>query len=454
MTVENQKILVIGSARSGLGAAKLAHLKGALVCIFDQKPFEQLNEETKEAILTLKKSGITFILGETVDVRAYDMLIVSPGVPMDLPIIMEALSLKKEVVGEFEFASSYCKAPILAITGTNGKTTTTALVGEIAKAFNPHTYIVGNIGRAFSEDVLAIPEEGIVVAEVSSFQLETTKHFHPQVAALLNITPDHLNRHKTMENYCHTKYRVCENQTKEDYMILNYQDTYYEDAKKHISSQIILFNSKEKVERGAYVFEEKLYENIEGKQHCVCAIKELKILGEHNIENALAAICITKCFGIPDAIIEEVLKAFRGVEHRIEYVCTKKNVDYFNDSKATNTGAAIPGLLSMRKPIRLIAGGMDKKTTFLPWIKLFKGRVKKVYVIGETKEQIVEECARESFTAVRVFETFEEAILAAYTEAEEGECVLLSPACASWDMFESYEQRGDLFKEIVNQLEG
>lgn len=446
--------IIIGCARSGLAAAHLAQKDGYHVSVYDQKKYEQFHKDDQERIKNLYEQGVQFIFEPSINLDQYDLIIVSPGVPLDLPFIKEAVNQGKKVMGELEYASTFCKAPIVAITGTNGKTTTTSLVGQIIKAYNPNTYVVGNIGRAFSEDVLHIPEDGIVVAEVSSFQLETIQTFHPVVAAILNITPDHLNRHKTMENYCRAKYQVFGNQTCSDYLILNEQDEYFKEAQSLATSQVITFNRQASTLRGAFSDDLNLYENIEGTLECLCGIQDLKIVGAHNIENALAAIAICKAVGVPNEVIKQELLNFSGVEHRLEFVCTKKGVDYFNDSKATNVGAAIPGLISMHKPIHLIGGGMDKKISFTDWVELFEGRVKKLYLIGECKDQILQECQRQHFNEVALFETFESAIQAAYEEAQPNECVLLSPACASWDMFESYEQRGQIFKEIVNHLEG
>lgn len=454
MQSTNQKIVIVGCARSGMGAAKLALAQGNQVTIYDQKALELFSVEMQQEIEQLKTMGITFELAPNIDLTAYDLIIMSPGVPMDLPFIEAAQKQGKVIVGELEYASTYCQAPIIAITGTNGKTTTTALVGEILKSVNPDTYVVGNIGRAFSEDVSKIPPSGIAVAEVSSFQLEAIRTFHPKVAALLNITPDHLNRHKTMENYCKAKYDVMCHQNEEDFVILNQNDAYFEEARSLAKAQVILFNGLEPIEKGVYLKGNQLCENLSGTENCLCQVEEMKIVGKHNIENALAAIAICKGYGIANEIIRAGLMAFKGVEHRVEYVTTKKGVDFYNDSKATNTGAAIPGLLSMNKPIRLIAGGMDKKISFKEWIEYFEGRVQKVYVIGEVKEQIKMECKEVGFDAIQLYETFEEAIDSAYNESLEGECVLLSPACASWDMFESYEQRGDIFKHRINQMEG
>nr|WP_302596155.1 UDP-N-acetylmuramoyl-L-alanine--D-glutamate ligase [uncultured Cellulosilyticum sp.] len=457
MSMEGKKVLVIGNARSGIGAAKLAHAHKADVYIYDGKPYEKWDDKAKAQIEALKAEGIHYILGEDVNVKDYDLFITSPGISLEIDLIKAAYAEGKKVTGEFEFASTFCKAPIVAITGTNGKTTTTTLVGEIMKAYNPQTFVVGNIGRAFSEEVEHIPAEGIVVAEVSSFQLETAETFHPKVSSVLNITPDHLNRHHTMENYCQCKYNIFKNQTADEYCILNTRDEYYEEAKKLLPCKEIAFSVNEVPTCGAYLKDNMLVENINGQEVTVCSSEELIIKGTHNIENALAAIAMTTAFGVPTSIIRDVLVNFKGVEHRTEFVMSKGGVDFFNDSKATNTDAARAGLVGLsvlKKPIRLIAGGMDKQISFKDWIALFEGLVEKVYIIGETKAQIVKECAEAGYYNVATFDTFEAAIKNAYVESHEGDCILLSPACASWDMFESYEQRGEIFKEIVRNLEG
>ena len=457
MSMKGQKVLVVGNARSGIGAAKLAYANHAKVCVYDGKPYEKWDDAAKMQIKALQDEGITFILGEEVDVNEYDLLITSPGVPLEIPLLEAARQIGKKITGEFEFASTFCKAPIIALTGTNGKTTTTTLVGEIMKAYNPKTYVVGNIGRAFSEEVLDIPEDGIVVAEVSSFQLETADTFKPKVSALLNITPDHLNRHHTMKEYCRCKYNIFKNQDEAEYCVLNTRDEYYEEAKALVPCQKLSFSVKEAVPCGAYLQGDLLMENIHGKEEVICSSEALKIKGTHNIENALAAIAMATAFGVPRELIRDVLISFKGVEHRTEFVMNKGGVDFFNDSKATNTDAARAGLIGLsvlKKPIRLIAGGMDKGIGFKEWIALFEGLVEKVYIIGETKAQIVKECAEMGYYHVATFDTFEAAVQNAYAESKSGECILLSPACASWDMFESYEQRGEIFKEIVRNLEG
>ncbi len=456
MDITGKKVLVVGNARSGIGAAKLANNLGATVCIYDGKRLENWKDEEQLIISELKKEGIQFCLGENPNVSEYDLVIMSPGISPEIEIATTAIKKGIKVTGEFEFSSWHCKAPIVAITGTNGKTTTTTLVGEIMKKYNPKTFVVGNIGRAFSEEINNIPEDGIVVAEVSSFQLETALTFKPKIGALLNITPDHLNRHHTMENYCECKYNIFKNQDANAYSILNASDEYYVEAKDKVHANLLTFSIAEVPARGAFVKNGDIYENINGNELKVCSTTDLNIKGSHNIENALAAVCISVAFGVPNDIIATVLTEFKGVEHRTEYVGTKKGVDFFNDSKATNTDAAIAGLVGLSvlgKPIRLIGGGMDKQTSFKSWIEHFDGLVTKLYLIGETKNQIIRECQDMGYVNIESFDTLEEAILASYKESKENDCVLLSPACASWDMFDSYEQRGELFKKVVNDLE-
>ena len=457
MDIKDKNVLVVGNARSGIGVAKLAQKLGANVCIYDGKSFEEWKEDAKNQITKLKATGIQYSLGMDPELEKYDLVIMSPGISPEIELASRARKLGIKITGEFEFSSWYCKAPIIAITGTNGKTTTTTLVGEIMKKHNSKTYVVGNIGRAFSEEVYYISEDSIVVAEVSSFQLETAYTFAPSISAILNITPDHLNRHHTMENYCECKYNIFKNQKEEGYSILNLRDQYYDEAKSKVRGKLLAFSTLEIPECGAYAKDGVIYENITGITRSICNVDELYIKGTHNVENVLASICIAVAFGVNTEIIKQVLTNFKGVEHRTEYVTTKNGVDFFNDSKATNTDAAIAGLVglsSMGKQIRLIGGGMDKQTSFKDWIAEFKGIVPKLYIIGETKAQIVKECAELGYTQVETYETLEEAICASYEDSSPNECILLSPACASWDMFESYEQRGELFKKVVMNLKG
>ncbi len=454
MDIQKEKIIIIGSGASGIGAAKLALSKKAKVTIYDQKTLDQHDEEEQEQLNELEEMGAQLLLGADIiaHIAGYDLIIKSPGVPMDLPFIVYALEQQVPLIGEFEFASRYCKAKIAAITGTNGKTTTTSLVGNIVKAHIKDTYVVGNIGRPFSEDTSSTKKGGAVIAEVSSFQLEDSVSFHPAISSVLNIEPDHLNRHDNMENYIRIKERIFENQTPDDFTVLNYDDPNTRLMADKSKGKTIWFSLVEEKVPGVYLKDGNIVEHIGAEPHIICHRNDLKILGDHNVENALAAVAITSLMSIPLSTIKGELVAFGGVAHRIEYVGTKKGVDFFNDSKATNPDAAIKGLLAMSKKVRLIVGGLDKKIDLTKWITLFNGRVEMAYLIGETKEQFRETFKAQNFEKYKEYETFEEAVESAYKDAVEGECILLSPGCASWDMFKNFEQRGDLFKDIFHSL--
>ena len=454
MDIKNRKTIVIGTGASGIGAAKLALSKGAKVSLYDQKTLKQHDKLERKNLENLQGLGVRLLLGaDLIEViKDYTLLIKSPGVPMELPFIQIARENGAQIIGEFEFASRYCKASIVAITGTNGKTTTTALVGNISKAYNPGTFIVGNIGRPFSEDVNEIDKQSQVIAEVSSFQLESSQEFHPKISSVLNIEPDHLNRHGTMENYIECKEKVFANQRDGDFTVLNYDDPNCRLMASKSQAQIIYFSRIQKMVPGVYLEDNYIIEHLGNQPHTVCHTRDLQILGAHNVENALAAVALASLMKIPMSVVQEELRLFKGVAHRIEYVGTKRDVDFYNDSKATNPDAAIKGLLAMDKKVRLIVGGLDKEIDLSKWVKLFPGLVEKAYVIGETKEQFIETFKAENFESYEVFERFEEAVGAAYAQAKEGEVVLLSPGCASWDMFKNFEERGDLFKEIFHSL--
>lgn len=454
MDIQHKKVLIIGSAASGIGAAKLAVSKKAKVSIYDQKSWAEYNDKDKQSLEGLRKIGVTLLLG--IDIIEHiikcELIIKSPGVPMDLPFIIYAKEHGIPIIGEFELSSIYCKANITAITGTNGKTTTTSLVGNITKAYIPHTYVVGNIGRPFSEDVNYIEENDAVIAEVSSFQLEASSEFHPTISSVLNIEPDHLNRHGNMENYIDIKERIFKNQGVGDFTVLNYDDPNCNLMGPKSKGQVVWFSRVKKIIPGVYIEDGYIIENIGKEPYVICHTDDLQILGDHNVENALAAVAITSIMNIPIPIITKELTSFKGVAHRIEYVGTKKSVDFFNDSKATNPDAAMKALLAMNKKVRLIAGGLDKEVDFTHWVGLFPGIVESVYIIGETKKQLIQTLKSQKFTKYKEFETFEEAVHHAYDDAQEGECVLLSPGCASWDMFKDFEERGDLFKKIFRSL--
>lgn len=450
MDFKDKKVLVSGVAKSGISAAYLLKKLGANVTIQDAKTEDKLGDVVTE----LKNNGITLFLGANPDdiIEDMDILVMSPGVPTDLPFVNKARENNIPVIGEIELAYMFCKSPIIGITGTNGKTTTTTLVGDICKAYYNNTFVVGNIGNPFADITLDTTNDGAIVAELSSFQLETIKEFTPKVSAVLNITPDHLNRHHTLENYIAAKERVFENQTADDYCILNYNDETTKAMANKTKAKVIFFSLNNSLEEGIYSDDKSIYIKALGYDQKVVDIDELKILGGHNVENAMAAIGCSIALGVPMDIVVKVLKAFTAVEHRIEYVTTVNDIEFYNDSKGTNPDASIKAVEAMKRPICIIAGGYDKGSDFTEWIDTFKGRVKFVAVIGAVKDKIVDTLNKADFTNYKTADTFEEAIDLCYENAEKGDCVLLSPACASWDMFKSYEQRGEIFKDYVRKL--
>ena len=420
---------------------------GAVVTLQDMKE----RNAVPAAALELEKEGVALYTGKNPDDIAceQDLIVLSPGIPCDLPFIIAAEAAGVEVISEVELAYRETTCPITAITGTNGKTTTTTLTGEIMKAVRPNTAVVGNIGVPYSEKVQGLTEQDWVVAEISSFQMEKAKEFHPHISAVLNITPDHLNRHKTMEVYIAMKERVFAKQTAEDFCILNYEDEVCRKMADKTAAKVFFFSSAQPLAEGIYLQDKDIFVKWQGIDEKLISVDELQILGVHNYENVMAAAAMGICAGVALDTIRQVLKSFAGVEHRIEYVATVDGVDYYNDSKGTNTDASIRAVLAMQKPIVLIGGGYDKGVSFDDWTKLFPGRVKHLVLIGVTAPQIRASAEKFGFTAMTDCETFAEAVDLCREKAEPGDCVLLSPACASWGMFDNYEQRGEMFKEQV-----
>ncbi|MCB5575923.1 UDP-N-acetylmuramoyl-L-alanine--D-glutamate ligase [Dorea sp. OM07-5] len=450
MEVTGKKVLVFGSGISGIGAVKLLEDHGAEVILYDGN--DKLDKVAmKEQLGDGVKAEI--ILGEFPEklIDTLDIAVLSPGVPTDLPVVNAMRDKKVAVIGEVELAYAFGKGDVLAITGTNGKTTTTTLLGEIMKAYKEHTYVVGNIGNPYTVAARQMEEDAVAVAEMSSFQLESIVTFRPKVSAILNFTPDHLNRHHTMEAYVNAKKNIAKNQTAEDYCILNYEDERTREFGEHIDAQVIYFSSRQKLEKGIYLDNgNMIYKNPE--EVLVCNVDELQLLGMHNYENYMAAVAMAAVYGVPMDIIRKVIRAFKGVEHRIEYVTEKNGVVYYNDSKGTNPDAAIKGIQAMNRRTVLLGGGYDKGSEFTEWINAFDGKVKKLILIGATKEKIAADAEKCGFHDYVFADTFEEAVLLAAKTAESGDAVLLSPACASWGMFPNYEVRGDEFKRIVNSL--
>ncbi|MBO6254611.1 MAG: UDP-N-acetylmuramoyl-L-alanine--D-glutamate ligase, partial [Bacteroidaceae bacterium] len=336
--------------------------------------------------------------------------------------------------------------------GTNGKTTTTTLVGEIMKAHYESVYVVGNIGVSFAENALGMRDDTVIVGEISSFQLEAVDNFHAKVSAILNITPDHLNRHHTMECYASMKENITNKQTAEDTCVLNYDNEYTRDFGKRCPSKVVFFSTKEELKDGCFLDGDNIVMANGGSKTVIMNIHDMNLVGLCNVENVMAAIAMSLAMGVPLSTILEVIRNFKAVEHRIEFVATKRGVDYYNDSKGTNPDAAIQGIKAMSKPTILIGGGYDKGSEYDEWLECFGDTVKLLVLIGQTKEKIAECAKKHGFTNYVFKDTFEEALEFCTESAQPGDAVLLSPACASWDMFPSYEVRGKKFKEYVNKL--
>ena len=446
----DKNILIVGMARSGMASAKTMRKLGAHVYMNDSKSANELNKEIKE----LESDGVNFYLGESPDalLPQMDMIVVSPGVPLDAPFVSKATKLGLAVVGEMELAYRLCSAPIIAITGTNGKTTTTTLVGRIIEAGGYTTHVVGNIGIPFIDKVLDIDKNDVVVVEASSFQLESVDRFKPHIGAILNITEDHLDRHKTMEKYMHIKGRIFENQDTTDYMVINADDYKLKGFIPLIQGEVVMFGRNTQQTPGVWIEEGHIVMDMGRGKEKICLVEDVFIPGAHNLENALAATAISGIMDIAPEIIGEILKTFKGVSHRIEFVDNIEGVNFYNDSKGTNPDAAIKAIQAMRGHTIVIAGGMDKGTSFDSFIEAFDDKVIHMVVLGETADKLILTARRRGFSNIHRVNSIEEAVLKAFSLATQGENILLSPACASWDMFASYEERGEVFKEAVRAL--
>ena len=450
MEFKGKKVLVAGLGRSGIAAARLLKDKGAFVTIQDIKQESQV----AKSVLELVNEGFELYLGRNpIDiVQNFDILVISPGIPIDSPFIVKAKQVGVPVWGEVELAYTYTPCPITAITGTNGKTTTTALVGEIMRRKYKDTAIVGNIGVAYCEKVGTLTPDSYVVAEISSFQLESIQEFHPKIAAVLNISEDHLNRHKTMEVYIGMKERIFSNQDENDFLVLNYDDAVTRDMATRSRAKVIFFSRKQQLEEGVFIDGEQIRAKLFGQDINILNIYEMKIIGGHNVENALAATAMCLSAGVDVQDIAAGLREFKAVEHRLEYVVERGGVAYYNDSKATNVDSAIKSLEAISRPIVLIAGGSDKGSDYSEWVRLFPDKVKHLVVMGEVADKMCETCQTYEFEAFTKADNLKEAVTVAASKAARGDVVLLSPACASFDMFEDFEQRGRLFKELVMQV--
>lgn len=451
MDFRQTKALVIGTGISGVSAVSLLERLGADVILYDAN--EKLNEQAVREKLR-PDSRAEIVLGTFLEERMEELTLVvpSPGVPLDIPMMRSIKEKQIPVWGEIELGFRCSKGTVAAITGTNGKTTTTTLLGQIMKNYNEHTYVVGNIGYPYADVATEMTEDSVTVAEISSFMLESIVEFRPKVSAILNITPDHLNRHHTMECYIETKERIAMNQTKEDTCVLNYEDEVLRSYGEKCPADVLFFSLKHRLEKGVFLEDGWLVLKDGGPEEKVCHVDELRILGGHNHENAMAAIAMAHRMGVPTDIIRQTLLDFRAVEHRIEFVEEINGVAYYNDSKGTNPDAAIKGIQAMNRPTHLIGGGYDKGSSYDKWIEAFGGKVKTLVLLGVTAPKIAK-CARShGFGKIVFVDSLEEAVQACAKRAVPGDAVLLSPACASWGMFDNYEQRGRMFKELVRAM--
>lgn len=442
--------LIIGAARSGLSSAKYLLSQGKNVILSDMN--EALLKESKSLFPSLSDEHFIFGQQPKPSQLNVDCIIISPGIPLNIPPVEEAKQLGIQVIGEIELAYLANRAKLIGISGTNGKTTTTSLVGHLLESEEYQTKVAGNIGHPMIEEVLTLTQDDVIALELSSFQLDTIATFRPNIAILLNLTPDHLDRHKTMSNYLMAKANLLKNQLPTDKAILNQDDEAIFSLKEMTSAEIWSFSQKEKVSRGIYLKDEELI-LVDKKEIPLISIKELQIKGKHNVENAMAASLAAYLFGVPVEVIRERLASFKAVSHRMEAVRIFDEVSYVNDSKGTNPDATIKALESYESPIVVLLGGKNKGSDFTELSKVVKATCRHAVLLGEAKEAILQSLEKEGFNAISLCETLEESILIAKEKAQAGDVVLLSPACASWDMFNSYEERGDLFKKVVMGFE-
>lgn len=451
MELQGKKVLVFGSGKSGIGASDLLAKVGAFPVIYDG------NAETDKDAVVHKTDGtysVTVYAGELPkEVQdSLDLVVLSPGVPTDLPLVKSFYEQGLPVWGEVELAYRVGDGEVLAITGTNGKTTTTALLGKIMQDARESVFVVGNIGTPYTSKALEMKPNSVTVAEISSFQLETIDEFAPKVSAILNITEDHLNRHHTMEEYIRVKELITENQGTEDVCVLNYEDEVLREFGKHLTPRVVYFSSGRKLDEGIYLDGNKIILKDGEKEIEVVKTEDLKLLGKHNFENVMAAVAMAYYDGVSLDSIRKSICEFTAVAHRIEYVTEKNGVVYYNDSKGTNPDAAIKGIQAMNRPTLLIGGGYDKQSGYDEWIEAFDGKVRYLVLIGQTKEKIKEAAEKHGFHDIILCEDLKEAVKVCEEKARPGDAVLLSPACASWGQFDNYEQRGDMFKEYVRNL--
>ncbi|MGL5329763.1 MAG: UDP-N-acetylmuramoyl-L-alanine--D-glutamate ligase [Peptostreptococcaceae bacterium] len=452
MELKNKKVLLVGLAKTGVSTITYLDKLGAKTIVNDIKEESQLEEILNE-LKDIK--NVEYILGyHPQNVDDIDMAVVSPGVPLDLPFICKLKDNNIKIIGEVELAYRLSKnnPMFIGITGTNGKTTTTSIVGEIFKKSNTDTYIVGNIGNPVIDTVDYTTKDSVLVTELSSFQLESIDEFKPKVSAFLNIAEDHMNRHHTMENYINAKARVFKNQDEDDYTILNYDDLKVRALADECKSKVIFFSRKEKLNKGIYLDENNNIIIDINEKIVLLNADELSLPGEHNLENCMAAVGITYVSNVNLDVIKDVLKTFKAVEHRQEFVRELNDIMFVNDSKGTNPDSTIKAIKSYKRNIILIAGGKDKGSSFDELLEIAKENVVALVLLGETADNIEETAKKKGFDKIYKVKDMKEAVEISYSIATSGDVVLLSPACASWDMYKNFEIRGKDFKDNVNNL--
>lgn len=457
MELKNKKVLVVGLGRSGAASAIFLQEHGAKVIVSDSKSEAQLQKD----VPALLDRGISIETGQHGErtFRDQDLIVVSPGVPSDQPQLQHARSLGIPVIGEVELAFRFLQGKVLAITGSNGKTTTTTLVGEILAKSGKKTLVGGNIGTPVISLASQSTPDSLVVLEISSFQLESIEQFCPWIATILNITPDHLDRHHTFEAYVEAKARIFENQQgaragenqqASDFAVLNADDPTCVGLRDKVKSTLLWFSRKQPVENGAFLKGDQIIFRQNGQEQTVLRRSDMQLKGEHNLENVLAAVAMTMVAGCPPQQVQHAVKEFRAVEHRLELVATINGVTFYNDSKATNVDATVKALESFPGNIHIILGGKDKGSDYSVLNPLLKERVKRVYLIGAASDKIASQ-VQNAASLVRSG-TLERAVRQAFETAQSGDVVLLAPACASFDQFENYEHRGRVFKKLVQSL--
>ena len=447
----SQKVLVAGTGISGIAAAKLLLAQGGEVVLYDGN--DKLSADDLKAKFD-EGAKLTIVLGELkkLDLTGVELAVISPGISLEAPFVSVIDEAKIPIWSEIELAYHCTKGKIAAITGTNGKTTTTALTGEIMKHYCDSVFVVGNIGDPYALHALETVEESVTVAEISSFMLETIMDFRPNVSAITNITPDHLDRHKTMECYIQVKEGIARNQTEEDTCVLNYDDPVLREFGQTLKCKVLFFSRKEKLDAGIFMDGDMIIYRHDGKNEEVLNVNELNIIGGHNHENVMTAVGIALSLGVPMDVIRVACKEFKAVEHRIEFVRERFGVTYYNDSKGTNPDAAIQAIKAMPGPTLLIAGGYDKHSEYDEWIESFDGKVRYLVLIGQTRDKIAECAKKHGMHDIMYAEDLKEAVQVCASYANKGDFVLLSPACASWGQFKNFEERGRMFKEFVNAL--